>query len=362
MSKDSWSSDYNPFNSLKILLWSAKLSALARGELPVPITSDTDPTNHCNYNCSHCNAQKYRSKGKYMLSEEQLIKMADIHGQWGIKSTCIAGGGEPCMNPNLGKYIRRLAFNEVGSGVITNGSVMTEEQMEAITDCCRYTGFSVDAGNEFHFIGIKGILDRRVFHRVIENLTKLCNMRERKKSHIDIAYKYLVFPSNVKSIFEGAKLAKECGVQHFHLRPGCTDNIQSAIKQRKVEFDNSIEDAKYQIALAQELEDDNFKVFGVQHKFGDKWERKVNFKKCRAVSIMPTFGADGNVHLCFDSREKEGWIMCKHEEIMDYWGSEKHRKMLETIDPKQCPRCTYGIYNEIIERVFIEDSMCRDFP
>lgn len=357
-----WIDQFNPFNSLKILIWSAKLSALAKGELPVPITSDTDPTNHCNYNCPHCNAQKYRSKGRFMLSKEQLIKMADIHGEWGIKSTCIAGGGSPCLNPNLDIFIRRLSFRNVDSGIITNGSVMTENQMEAITDCCRYAGFSVDAGNADVFIKIKGIKDKKVFNNVLLNLSKIVKMREKKSSRVDIAYKFLVFPSNAHTIFEAAKIAKDIGVQHFHLRPGCTDNIQSYIKPDKVVFDDVIDIAREQIEQAQELESDNFKVFGVQHKFGEKWERKVNFKKCRAVSIMPTFGADGYVHLCFDMRDKDGWIMCKHEEIIDFWGSDKHRAMLETIDPKKCARCTYQIYNEIIERVFIQDSMCRDFP
>jgi len=28
----------------------------------------------------------------------------------------------------------------------------------------------------------------------------------------------------------------------------------------------------------------------------------------------------------------------------------------------KCPRCTFGPYNEIVEKVFIKDSMCRYFP
>jgi wyosine [tRNA(Phe)-imidazoG37] synthetase (radical SAM superfamily) len=359
---NEWNDPYNPFNSMKILIWNEHLKAYAKDEFPIPITSDTDPTNHCNYNCSHCNAQKYRAKGKFMLSEEQLIEMANIHGDWGIVSTCIAGGGEPCLNPHLDKFIRQLSFNNVDSGVITNGSVMTESQMEAITDCCRYTGFSMDAGNADVFIEIKNIKDKNIFNNVIHNLEKLCSMRIKKNSRIDIAFKFLMFPSNVHTIFEAAKLAKNCGVQHFHLRPGCTDNLQSDLNLKKVVFDNVIDTAKNQIELSKELECETFKVFGVQHKFGEKWQRKVNFKKCRAVSIMPTFGADGYVHLCFDCRDKDGWILCKHTDVIKMWGSEKHRQIVNSIDPNKCPRCTYGVYNEIIERVFIEDSMCRDFP
>jgi len=359
---NEWISALNPFNSMKILIWREWLEALAKGEMLAPLSSDTDPTSVCNFKCAHCNAERYRSNGRFTLSKEQLISLADLHGAWGIKSTCIAGGGEPTLNNNLDIFIRKLADNNVQSGIITNGSSMTYDQMEAITDCSRYAGFSVDTGNADTFIKIKGIKDKGMFDKVINNLSKLCDMREKKRSKVDIAFKYLVTPLNVNTICEAARLAKECGVQHFHLRPGCIDNIESEITNHKYNFNEYIRLGKNEILEAHLLEDDNFKVFAVQHKFGRTWERKINFNKCRAVSLLPTFGADGYCHLCFDLRGKKEFIMCKHEEIIEFWGSEKHREMIDAIDPQKCPRCTFGAYNEIIEKVFIEDCMCRNFP
>jgi hypothetical protein len=54
--------------------------------------------------------------------------------------------------------------------------------------------------------------------------------------------------------------------------------------------------------------------------------------------------------------------MCKHFEIMEFWGSKKHIEMLEAIDPKDCPRCTYSTHNEIVENTIIKDNYCLNFP
>ena len=51
-----WTNPYNPFNSMKVLIWREHLEGIVRQEFLPPVTADTDPTNLCNYNCinSHC--------------------------------------------------------------------------------------------------------------------------------------------------------------------------------------------------------------------------------------------------------------------------------------------------------------------
>jgi hypothetical protein len=82
--------------------------------------------------------------------------------------------------------------------------------------------------------------------------------------------------------------------------------------------------------------------------------------------MLPTFGADGNVHICFDMRGRKDLILCKHEpdpsEILKVWNTEYHKNMVRSIDINKCPRCTFNNYNEIVENVIIKDSMCMQFP
>ena len=53
-----WSNPYNPFNSMKVLMYSEQLKAIADQKFMPPIVADTDPTNKCNYNCIWCNAAR----------------------------------------------------------------------------------------------------------------------------------------------------------------------------------------------------------------------------------------------------------------------------------------------------------------
>jgi len=359
-----WTDAYNPFNSFKVLVWSKQLQNLANGKIPLPVTVDTDPTTRCNYNCIWCNAQKYRAKGQHTLSEEQLDNLVNIYSKMGVKSTCIAGGGEPTLNPHLANFITSLHVNNIETGIITNGSSMTKEQLVSIAEGSRWCGFSVDAGNAGTYVKVKGIKDRKYFRIVIKNIESLCNLIQKfnLKPKCEVAFKFLVSPDNINSIYEATRVARECGVDHFHLRPACVDNLESFIAHKRYMFHSYLETFSVETEKARRLETKDFKVYVVKHKFNNFLGRKVGFKKCRATPLLATFGADGYCHLCFDLRGKEDFIMCKHEDIMDFWGSDRHIEMIDSIDPEKCPRCTFGAYNEIIEKVFIEDKMCKNFP
>jgi len=55
------------------------------------------------------------------------------------------------------------------------------------------------------------------------------------------------------------------------------------------------------------------------------------------------------------------------ENIKEYWGSDKHRKLLQSIKVNnECGRCTYGEFARQIEELAIgtneKDPMCLDFP
>lgn len=360
--KKEWSSPYNEFNSLKILYYKEYLEAIVRGEFLPPITVDSDPTNKCNFDCLWCNSKGFRQKHSSCLPAEHLLRLADFYREWGVKSTCVAGGGEPMVNKGFAAFLRRLNKNKIKSGVISNGSLMDKENALAIVESSSWCGISLDAGSREVFQKIKKV---DLFDKVISNVNQLVKLKNSLNSKVEITYKFLLHPWNVQDIYRAAKLAKSLGMNTFHLRPVCWDNLYSQEHNEPINFSNYVEIIEEEIEKAAELEDDNFKFFSVRHKFGDSFERKINFKKCWATPLLATFGADGNVHLCFDVRGKEEWILCRHypdpHEILKVWGSERHKEIIRNINVDKCPRCTFGPYNEAIENVIIKDKMFRDF-
>lgn len=363
--KKEWSSPYNEFNSMKILYFKEQLKAIVDGKFLPPILIDIDPSNVCNFDCIWCNAQGIRKQDRNILPTEHLLKLADFYKEWGVKSACVAGGGEPMINPGFAPFIRRLGKNGVKSGIISNGSLMNEDNAKAIVENSSWCGISMDAGSKEVFNKIKNVKDKNMFNTVVSNIERLVSIKHKLKSNLEVTYKYLVHPYNVKDIYKAVKLAKSLGVNTFHLRPVCWDNLYGQDNKQPISFSKQLDILENEINKASELEDENFKFFSVRHKFGEKLERQIKFKKCLATPLVATFGADGNVHLCFDLRGKKEWILCKHypnpREILKVWGSPFHKKLIDSINPDKCPRCTFNSYNQAIEEAIIEDKMFLDF-
>jgi MoaA/NifB/PqqE/SkfB family radical SAM enzyme len=361
-----WTNQYNPFNSMKALIWRENFEGIVKGQFLPPVTVDTDPTNKCNYNCIWCNAFDYIHTDKHTLSESHMIKLADFYKEWGVHSTCVAGGGEPLVNPGLIGFLERLHQNGIESGVITNGSLMTDKHIDVIAKTSRWCGFSMDAGSNNTYAKVKGISDKKMFDKVVENINKLTKRVDELGTKCDIAYKYLLHPTNAHEIFQAAELAKSIGVRDFHLRPVGWDNITVTKDKDPISFFELLNDIDKQIKAAMTLEDGRFRFFGIRHKFDPYMARKINFSKCRATPLLATFGADGKCHLCFDMRGRKDLILCDHDpeprEILKVWGSQFHKDLIDSIDPKKCPRCTFGPYNEMTEQVFMKDGMCQYFP
>lgn len=363
--KKEWVSPYNEFNSIKILYFKEHLKAIVDGKFLPPITVDVDLTNSCNFNCIWCNAKGFRAESPDSLPTEHLLKLADFFKEWGVKSACVAGGGEPMVNPGFADFLERLHKNGIKSGIISNGSLLNQKNAEAIAKYSSWCGISMDAGSSNVFMKVKGLKDKDMFDKVINNIKRLVATKNKINSKVEITYKFLLHPLNVKDIYKAAKIAKLLRVNTFHLRPVCWDNLYDQKHKNPIDFSNYIKIIEKEIEKARTLDDENFRFFNIRHKFGEKFERIVNFKKCLATPLLATFGADGNVHLCFDVRGKKEWILCKHypdsREILKVWGSKKHKKIIDSININKCPRCTFGPYNEIIEKVIIGDKMFLDF-
>lgn len=361
-----WTNQWNPFNSAKILIWREQLDGCMRQDFLPPVTVSTDPSNKCNFDCIWCNAFEIMQKDQVNLPEDHLLRLADFYAEWGIASTCVAGGGEPFMNPGTGKFLLRLKENGVGCAPVTNGSLLNDEIIDIIARTSRWAGISIDAGGIDTFMKVKGISNSKIFDIVINNIAKLTKRIKEIKSECEVGYKFLLHPLNAKEIFDAAKLAKSLGVHDFQLRPVGWDNVMKTKNKTNVNFNNLLDEVDLQIEQAMSLEDENFFVYGIRHKFQFDFQRKVNFTKCWASSIAAfTFGADGNCYLCLDMRGRKEMVLCSHfpdpYEVLKYWNSDKHKKILQNIDPNKCPRCTIGPYNEIVEQVFMKDRMCRDF-
>jgi organic radical activating enzyme len=383
---------WNPFNSFKLLTQVPRWENIKRGKpIPQPVLITVDPTNVCNFNCVWCNAEYIRKHRKNQLSEQALLDIANFLPRWGegnpgwkpgVEAVCIAGGGEPLLNPATGVFIDRLAQLGVQVGVVTNGT--------HISDCidslsqCTWLGVSMDAATSDAFNRLKGLSPNQgFFERIIDNIANLVDYSKMHNNRLGykhpaygVSYKYLLYnKDNIGEIYQAAKLAKEIGCKNIHFRPaGTTWDKLGTDEEIKFSADD-IALFNEEIAKALELDDDTFGVYGVTHKFNSQFERANYFNKCHAIFmtavIEPPIGKDApldgfTVGLCCDRRGDEKLELARNKtdvnEIQRLWGSETHWEIHDKIVANlECPRCTYQPHNEIYEQVILNDSMTYKF-
>ena len=382
---------WNPFNSYKLLAHVDRWGKILRGRpIPAPVLITVDPTNICNFNCAWCNADYVRKHRNFRLSRSTLLNLADFLPKWSsavgmpdypLEAICIAGGGEPLLNPHTGEFIDQVTSNGIEVGIVSNGSCMYE-YMDSLARCT-WVGVSVDAGTSSTFNNLKGLKsEKNTFDTVIENIAILADYSRRHKTQLGkdhpsygISYKYLLYPDNIGEVYEASKLAKEIGCKNIHFRPAGTPWDKLGTDEEIVFKEEDVKLFQEQISKAQELDSDDFNVFGITHKFNHQFGRSNCFNMCYSLFMTAVIMPPSNkkspkdcfvMGLCCDRRgDKKLELLtdCEDvEEIAHHWGSKSHWKIHDSIDiQKECPRCTYQPHNQVYEQVILNDSMTHKF-
>ena len=242
----------------------------------------------------NCNANYILNKNHRMLSKDLLTQIADFlpnwpsTGEWpnGIEAVCIAGGGESLLHPDLGYFIEKCVNNGIEVGVVTNGTLIDRFIPELAQ--CTWVGVSIDAGCPETFKANKGV---DLYNKVIDNVGKLIRYSAEHDTRLNgpgqgygISYKFLLHPSNVYDIEKAIKTAYRLECKNFHLRPAGVPWDQLQDESAKINFTLEMIDAvNEQIAKCRVLEDEEFGIFGVTHKFGSRLEKSNQFQCCYAL-------------------------------------------------------------------------------
>lgn len=361
-----WSNQnkYSSFNSAKGLTYYETYKQIIKwldGDkyLPPPIECNLDPVKGCNLNCYFCITQSYMRDARVQeLPINYMIKLVDFLADWGVRGLCISGGGEPSLHPYLPK-LTRYAATKMDVAVVTNSVKMSERLSYALMNC-RWVALSVDATDGEIYKQIKGV---NRFGTVIGNIAQLATKRRLSGSKVDLCFKFLIVPENQHQIYDACKLAKDLGVQDFHARP-CDFERLDIVGNKKLTLD--IVAIHQQFEKCHELEDENFHVYTITHKFDKDFHVKFDYASCLAAPLILPILTDGDAYICVEHKMEEkyriGSAFPDPEKILEWWGSDKHRQMIKGIVPERdCSRCIYSQYHQQIEAIKT-DSMCVSFP
>lgn len=365
-------SKYNSFNSYKGLAYYENYKGIVKwlegkGSLPAPIECSLDPIARCNESCYFCNSQRYLRENpleippnRRRMSREYMVNLIDFLADWGVRGVCFGGGGESLLNKDTWPLFSYIRSKGMETSVVTNGTVMNETLLDELMNC-RWVGFSINASDRVTFNKIHGV---DLFDKVVNNMRDLAKKQRATNSNVDIAFKILVLPENIDSLYSASKLAKDIGVRDFHVRPVDLERKDYRMARR---LNLDIPKIKEIFAKCHEEETENFRVFTVMHKYDEQFHVKHAFNKCLAAPLVIQCCTDGYVYQCVDHRIEKRFRLGAHypkpEKILDWWGNDSHRQLLVGINPhRECSRCTWSEYNSQIEEVVMEDKMCLSFP
>jgi MoaA/NifB/PqqE/SkfB family radical SAM enzyme len=299
----------------------------------------------------------------YCLTVEKYHNFALSSGVF-VKN-CFGGGGESTLHTKIWDALQYSQFLGMQNSIATNGINFNKETIEIAVKTCRWIGVSVDASNkETYQIGRKG----DYFDKVIENLKTMVEISNYNSSNIcDIAFKFLIFSYNQHEIYDACKLAKKIGVKDFHARPADFRHQGMEEWQEKQKF-YDVELINKQFEECRKLEDKDFRVFCVTHKFNSDFTPRRNFSQCYASPICLQVNPNGFCFMCPDTRNLEMYKLGEYtvsvDKIKGFWGSKKHYDLVFNSGCENCKsRCTFGYYNEDFENLFIKnyDPLCRSF-
>jgi wyosine [tRNA(Phe)-imidazoG37] synthetase (radical SAM superfamily) len=321
--------------------------------LPAPITVSIDPANVCNAKCLYCNADFILNKNRgEMLSPKYLIQLAEFLHIWGVKGACLGGGGEALCNPYTGAFIKDLKeIYNIGVGIVSNGILIDKHPELEYLD---WIGVSVDAATPETWGLVHGTKPD-IFLKVMYNMKQLV------KKGVHVTYKYLVRPEAVYEVYDAVIKAREIGVMNFHIRPGANPWF----KDTKKEFftDDDVKSVKEQLTAAKaDLPEMN--IIGVFNKVGSHWQVEHPFKTCHAVLATCVFQANKKVGFCCDNRGNPTFEIGPYDnptELLNFWGSKEHYKLINDICVNSCTRCTFSIFNQYFEQAILKDGFMLNF-
>jgi cyclic pyranopterin phosphate synthase len=342
----------NPFSPLKLFTHMDCLYAWWRGGNIYPITLEVGPATVCNHYCTWCMHGAYFGKHRddanvaKAYPDSSIMKFPMYRGvideliPLGLKSVILSGSGEPFINREISEFIRYPKKNGVDIAIITNGSMIREEDIVPAVSSATWIRVSLDAGTS---------QTRQRVHRTPENdfddtLRNMRRMAAAKKSlnsRAHLGSQIAVCHENIHEIFEVARISKDCGIDYTQIKPVILHPQSSPTQLEREFYEEALSRAR---ATREKLEDERFKVYVKEDQFGGVLApgyEKGAYRRCYA-NFFPIIEANGLVYYCSQTRGLPQFALgdLKKNSFREIWESENRKRINESIDVMQCqPIC-----------------------
>lgn len=337
----------NQFNQYKVLMHFNKIKDILNDEIPYPVTVNLDLTNKCNYKCKWCYVDNYISKNRIEIDWIDVRRILEEVAEAGIKSVLFTGGGEPTIYPRFLDAINLASNLGFQIGLTTNGSKLITMINELPLDTFKYIRISVDASNPETYSYVHNCSPK-----IFDSMSlAVKHIHTNRPKTMVLGMSFLVTSYNYKEVFDSVIFARDIGFDYISIRPSVQISIPSKdeLKVAINQCDNALKKIK------------GIEIYPITKRFQDlEYRRNI---ECKSTPLIGIITADCKLNICCQHRGKPiyQWGNLKENSFSDLWGNKEHRKIINSINSKKCPVCRMITYNEMIQDIFIDDKMHRNF-
>jgi len=280
-------------------------------------------TTRCNFNCFMCNKHGNVPDAAPDMSLGVVEKLLTSFPS--IKGICICGLGEPLLCNTTVPIVHYLRSKGIFSGMITNGSLLTDKLESFNGIYPNYISVSLNASNAISHSKMTGT---NTFDKVIEGIKLLV------QKNIDIYLSYVCRKDNVSDIPGFIMLAKSLGVKKVYLH-----NLLPNNENDMSDFENNV----FTIEDAHIIESwKSFPGSEVVDRYPILIEKSPLQKRfCKSPWTMMNVDGNGSISICnsiYPPHKSNGSIM--DDAII--WNNDYCKQFRSTFCNelnKSCSRC-----------------------
>jgi MoaA/NifB/PqqE/SkfB family radical SAM enzyme len=335
-------------DSHKLIYHVSRVNDWLNGKLIYPIYMEISPIGSCNHRCIFC-AYDFIGYPNRKLDCDRLLTFIDEAKEAGIKSLLYAGEGEPLLHPDIEKFIIHSKNSGIDVGLFTNGQLLRGELAEAILPFLTFLRFSFNGGTKDNYADIHKVKPE-IFERVVANIKRVSEIKEKKSLDVDIGAQYVLLPENIDYLIDAVKTLKDAGIDYFVIKPFVQQSYLQSYKIGKQLGLNNIEDI---LNGAMRFSNEYFKVIVRRDSFESYSKR--TYKHCYGTSFVSVLNSAGDIATCLPFWDKGDFVFDNIYEntFRDIWHCEKRKKIKEYLEnelnTQNCPpNCRPNAINEFL--------------
>ncbi len=316
-----------------------------RGDLKAPIYVEISPTGVCNHKCLFCHYNYLGHEGRF--KKGKILELVREFASMGVKSLVFAGNGEPTLHTDTFEAIVLAKSLGIDVALSTNGALLKEKHFDILATNLTWIRFSFNAGSRENYAHVHQT-DGEDFDKVIENIQKLKEAKERLKSDITIGSQCVLIPENKDYIVEHAKRLKELGVDYFSVKHfyNHSHNEFEVTENISEDFIKMLDDVSKEITT----KDFNFIVRSTQNLSSQRV-----YDRCYGLEFIVFIDEMGDVYTCFSHQYDKKTVLGNifDKSFQDVWNSQQRKDAVgyinDCIVKNNCqPNCRHHQINNYL--------------